>query len=176
MINAPLLDKLATMIVAHMDRTDYQSAGDMAQEAYARAAAMVEERERHQATNSGSAAEEEVPGPAAWVTELAASVAGSVPGAQEIHAIRAARAANLPREYTLAEVLGIGAKLESWAIAVAVDADGAVWQYSAVPTFSEAAGTWDANCEQLLEVGRVVAPFSAKNCLFLVEHETMVDR
>ena len=141
MTNTPLLDKLATMIVAHMDRADYQSAGDMAQEAYVRAAAMVEERKRHQATNSGSAAEEEV-----------------------------------PREYTLAEVIGTSTKLESWAIAVAVDADGAVWQYSTVPTFSEAAGIWDADCDQLLEVGRVVAPFSAKNCLFLVEHETMVDR
>lgn len=68
-------------------------------------------------------------------------------------------------EYTLDEVVG-DAVLSDWAVVVAVDADGEVWEYSHdVESASNGWRNYDGWCKN---INKVVPPFNFKNCIWEV--------
>lgn len=73
-----------------------------------------------------------------------------------------------PLEYTLHEVVR-KRPLSPWAVAVAVDSNGAVCEYECVPTPNPAVGgVWLSRVGRTNRINKVVPPLNFRNCIFEV--------
>ena len=72
------------------------------------------------------------------------------------------------KEYTLQEVIG-DAVLSDWAVAVAVDADGDVWEYSAKPYVDDDVMEWVNPKVRFNRINKVVPPLNFKNCIWEIK-------
>lgn len=76
--------------------------------------------------------------------------------------------ADEPREYTLAEVTR-GCQLSDWAVAVAVDKSGEVWEYSEKPSVNYIQTEWITHSGDLTRINQVVPPLNFRNCMFKIQ-------
>ncbi len=80
--------------------------------------------------------------------------------------IKAAAFKDAYKEYTLQEVIG-DAVLSDWALVVAVDADGEVWEYShAVESALNGWRNYEGWCKN---INKVVPPLNFKNCIWEIK-------
>ena len=83
--------------------------------------------------------------------------------------IEAAAFKDAYKEYTLQEVIG-DAVLSDWAVAVAVDANGEVWEHGAKPYVDfRTAAQWVNHEGYLNRINKVVPPLNFENCIFEVK-------
>lgn len=72
-----------------------------------------------------------------------------------------------PCEYTLDEVVG-DSVLSDWAVAVAVDANGKVWEHGGNPYVDGEDVEWVNNKGRFKQINKVAPPFNFKNCIWEV--------